>query len=100
MSANDFFTNRITRAIDAVEAKLADLDPAKVANIEAAATMSTEEFLAFGPIPSELLAMGVLDVDSANTLHAIHGDFDNSSLAARVVFMQAMGEALAAKVGA
>lgn len=93
------YPGKVTTAIVAVEAKLADLDADTIARLEASATMGDDEFLTFGPLPAEMHASGLLDLNSNQVLHFIHNDFDGASLAARIVFLQVMGEFLAAKLG-
>lgn len=94
-----FGDNPITKAVAVYEAKIADLDAEALARLEEAGTLDTGDWLRFGPTASEAYAGGLIDLDTANALHAIHTRFNNgASLAERVVFIQVMSEILALRL--
>jgi hypothetical protein len=94
------YPGKVTAAIIRVEDKLADLDAEAVAKLETTATLDFEEYLAFGPYPSEMMVTGLIGANDAQVLHFIHQDFDGASMGARIVFLQIMAEYLDRKIGA
>jgi len=86
-------TNRISDSIMLVTERISGLDADALARVEAAATLDFDEWFTFGDWPSRASMAGIVTLDEAMTLHAIHTDFQGTaSLAERVVFMQIMGE--------
>lgn len=93
------FDNPITKAVAAYEAKIADLDPDRLETLEDAATLEMVDWLRLGPLASESYLAGLIDLDTANAIHAIHTRFHSgASLAERVVFVQVTGELLALRL--
>lgn len=93
MTTDTMFSNRITRAVDAAEAKLVDLPADTLAKLDDASTLPPGDWAALGPMPTRMHMDGVVDLYEANALHAIHGDFnDGATIAQRMVFIQVVHE--------
>lgn len=89
------FSNPVTRAVDEFEGRIATLSPEKIANLEEIATLDMGDWLHMGDKASLALAMGIIDANTAQTIHMIHTDFNNgASLAQRLVFLKVMEEIL------
>jgi hypothetical protein len=89
------FDNKITEAIRRMDAKLADLDADAIARLEENSKLDLADWLEFGDKPSRSMLAGITTQGEAQTLHAIHTDYNNgASLAARIVFLQCMSEIL------
>lgn len=88
----DLLDDRITRAIATIDARLADLPAENVQRLDDNARLDHDEWFACGPLPSRGLMAGVLTADEAQRLHAIHTDYEQASIAERVVFLQTIGE--------
>lgn len=94
------FSNPVTRAVDEYESRIATLSPEKVASLEETATLDWADWAALGDKASLALAMSLVDASTAQTIHAIHTDFnDGASLAQRLVFLKVMEEILTKVAG-
>jgi hypothetical protein len=94
------FENAVTNAVRDMDARLADLDPEAIARLEENSTLETSEWLALGDMASRAMLDGVIDAETAQSLHVIHTRFNGeATLAERIVFMQCATELLSARIG-
>lgn len=91
--------NPITQAVAVYGAKIADLDPEKLATLEEVGRLDTADWMMFGPLAYESYQAGLIDLDTANAINDIHTRFHaGASLAERVVFIQAATELLSMRL--
>lgn len=88
--------NRIMDAITDMDQRIAKLDASELANLEANATLDFDEWYATGDWATRASMAGIVTIDEAMTLYAIHGEapgtFASATLAQRVTFMRTMVE--------
>lgn len=85
----------LTDVIAAYADRIDAVDADSRESLEAAATLTHEEWLLLGDKASLALASGKIAADIAQHLHSIHTRFNtDATLAERVVFTQVMGELL------
>ena len=94
------FDNKVTKHVALIQGRIDGLDdPAALARLEEAGTLEMSEWLELGDMATRLMLAGMLDQDSAQTLHAIHSDFHHgATLAQRIAFLQIAGEYLTLRV--
>lgn len=100
MTHTTMFSNPVTRAVEEIEGRIATLGPDKIAGLEESATLDMGDWLHMGDKASLALAMGIIDANTAQTIHMIHTDFHRgASLAQRLVFLMVMAEILGKVAG-
>jgi hypothetical protein len=90
----DLMSNRITVAVSALNDQIAALDEGMIRTLEEQATLDPGDWADLGEMPSRALLYGKVTAGEAQALHAIHSTWSTASLAERVVFLQAIVEAL------
>lgn len=88
--------NRVMDAIQDMDRRIAGLDAEKRASLEDRATLDFDEWFTMGDWATRAQMAGIITIDEAMTLYAIHGEapgtFEGSTLAERVTYMRTMVE--------
>jgi len=89
-------TNRIADAIADAQTRIDALDPTTRAKIDGAASLDFDEWFAMGDWATRAQMAGIVTIDEAMSLYAIHGEmpstFEESTIAERVTYMRLMTE--------
>lgn len=84
----------IHAAIDQMDAKITGVDDAARQRLTETAELDQSDWFTFGDWPTRLHMAGIVNLEAANLLHAIHTAYSTSAtLAERMVFLHVMGEA-------
>lgn len=94
--------NVVTRAVSDMQTRLNTLDADKIERLNENSTLDHDEWFHLGDMASRAMIDGVIDAETAQTLHVIHTGFRNgdATLAERIIFMQVATELLQRRIAA